>query len=95
MWSYILKRLLLIRELKNSYLPLDEIEKQLNSLSSDQVQALLESHQSDKTKLFKYRDAIKKEEPKPDSDSAQAYIARVLNTQSTPVCNHTKWVYYG
>lgn len=77
-----LERLKLIQELKKNYLPLREIREQLNTLTSEQVRALLEGHQTDKLRQVSYDDKSKGKPVQPSSDSALEYISRLLQTQT-------------
>ena len=77
-----LDRLKLIQELKKNYLPLKEIREQLNSLTSEQVKSLLESHKADKLRQVSFGDKSKDKPVQPGSDTALQYISRVLQTQT-------------
>ncbi len=77
-----LERLKLIQELKKNYLPLSEIAKQLNSLTYDQVKALVDEHQTGKAKQEPYHNQYKSKMVQPESENALQYVSRVLQTQT-------------
>jgi DNA-binding transcriptional MerR regulator len=77
-----LKRLKLIQELKNNFLPLKEIREHLNSLNFQQVQALLESQKIKNLQQPSPGMASKSRHDQPSSDTALEYISRLLQTQS-------------
>ena len=76
-----LERLKLIQELKKNYLPLSEIAKQLNSLTFDQVKALVDEHQAGKLKGA-FPVLSKEKRVQQDSENALQYISQVLQTQT-------------
>ena len=76
-----LERLKLIQELKKNYLPLKEIREQINSLTPQQVQSVLESHQVKSTNKPFLDVAFKSKKVQPGSTDALDYISRLLNTQ--------------
>ncbi len=77
-----LERLLLIQELKKNYLPLKEIREQINSLTPQQVQSVLESHNVENANKPNFEAAIKNKTLQPGSTEALDYISRLLNKQS-------------
>jgi DNA-binding transcriptional MerR regulator len=77
-----LMRIKLIQELKKNYLPLKEIRKRLNSLTSEHVQALLESQKNEK---LTQSPPGKESDSKPaqaSSDTALEFITRLLQPQT-------------
>ena len=77
-----LERLKLIQELKENFFPLKEIRDRLDSITSPQVQALLESLKTAKLKTPKNDESSQTKLVQPDSDTAVDYIARLLRTKS-------------
>jgi len=76
-----LERLMLIQELKKNYLPLKEIREQINSLTTQQVQSLLESKKAENVKKPSFEVALKDKTAQSNSTEALEYISRLLNTQ--------------
>jgi DNA-binding transcriptional MerR regulator len=77
-----LVRLKLILVLKKTYLPLDEIAKQLNSLSYEQVRNLVEKPKDEVLKQVLHRDVSKGKTIEPSPEAAIDYISSVLHPES-------------
>jgi len=77
-----LERLMLIQELKKNYLPLKEIREQINSLTPQQVQSVLESRKVENENKPSLDAAFKNKTVQPGSTEALDYISRLLNAQS-------------
>jgi len=77
-----LMRLKLIQVLKDKFLPLKEIREHLNSLNSNQVQALLERQTIEETQKARMQKLSDITSYQKDSDTALEYISRLLETQS-------------
>jgi DNA-binding transcriptional MerR regulator len=76
------KRLLLIQELKKNFLPLKEIRDRMNSLTSQQVQSLLEEQNTEDIQKAHSGQIFIIQQAQADSDTAVDYIARLLKSQS-------------
>ncbi len=76
-----LARLRLIQKLKISYLPLKEIKQLLNSLTFDEVQAMLQGGKAEKMQQFIMAEP-KAKQAQPGSESAVDYIANLLKKQT-------------
>jgi DNA-binding transcriptional MerR regulator len=87
-----LLRLKIIQELKKKYLPLKEIRELLNSLTLDQVQALLESQKIENMSPPSPSTAAASKPAQELSGNAQEYIARLLHPKSDfRIQEHTKF----